>query len=74
MKPGTPTKASHEPCHIPIRMPTNRPNRMPSHHGNAQKLIDSAVQMPTTAATEPTDRSICPVMITNSMPMASTST
>ena len=50
------------------------PNRMPAHQGKPQKLMESAVQMPTTAATEPTDRSIWPVMITNNMPMARTST
>jgi len=52
----------------------NRPNRMPSHQGNAQKLIDKAVQMPTTAATDPTERSIWPVMMTKSMPIARIST
>ena len=52
----------------------SRPKSTPAHHGNFQFWIDSATQMPTTAATEPGARSIWPVMITNNMPTARIST
>ena len=47
---------------------------MAAGHGQCQEYIDSATMMPTNAATDPTDRSMWPAMITMTMPIASTST
>jgi hypothetical protein len=43
---------------------------MASGHGMFQSRIAVATTMPVKAATEPTDRSMCPAMITMTMPMA----
>ncbi len=43
---------------------------MPSGHGTTSLPSVFATQIPTKAATEPTDRSMCPAMITITMPMA----
>ncbi len=43
---------------------------MPAHQGRPQSRIAMATTMPTNAATEPTDRSMWPMMITITMPIA----
>lgn len=70
MKPGMPTYATQKPCHAPMTAPTHSPRRMPSHHGIPQSRIARATMMPVTAATDPTDRSMWPAMITSTMPIA----
>ena len=41
-----------------------------AHTGKSHTAMDCATTMPTTAATEPTDRSMCPAMMTMTMPSA----
>ena len=40
------------------------------YQGRPQSRMKSATQTPTKAATEPTERSMCPAMMTSTMPMA----
>ena len=46
------------------------PTTMPSGHANPQSAIAVATTIPTNAATEPTERSMCPAMITITIPIA----
>ncbi len=70
MNAGTPTYATQKPCHAPITAPMARPNTMAAGQGRSHSVIDLATRMPVKAATEPTERSMCPATITMSMPMA----
>ncbi len=72
MNAGMPTTATQKPCQAPTTAPTARPSRMPTHHGMPQSRMAIATVMPTKAATDPTDRSMCPAMITSTMPIAIT--
>ena len=45
---------------------------MPTHHGAPFWMTRTAETAPVRATTEPTDRSMCPAMITRTMPIAST--
>ena len=45
---------------------------MPTHHGQPFWMTRTAETAPVSATTEPTDRSMCPAMITMTMPMART--
>ena len=40
------------------------------YQGRPQSRMEMATQMPTNAATEPTERSMWPAMMTSTMPMA----
>ena len=60
------------PCHAPTRAPIARPRMIPIHQLRFQSRIAMATQMPTNAATEPTERSMWPAMMTSTMPMART--
>ncbi len=70
MNAGTMIRETQKPCHVPTRMPTTRPTTMPSGQAIPQSAIVLATTMPVNAATEPTDRSMCPAMITITMPIA----
>ena len=43
---------------------------MASPPGKSHTAMDCATTMPTNAATDPTDRSMCPAMMTITMPIA----
>ncbi len=47
---------------------------MPTHHGMPCRTTNCAETPPTSATTEPTDRSMCPAMMTMTMPIARIST
>ncbi len=70
MNAGIPTKATQKPCQAPIAAPTSRPARTPTHQGWSWRITIVALTAPTSATTEPTDRSMCPAMITITMPIA----
>ena len=70
MKAGTITRDTQNPCHMPTRMPATMPTTMPNGHANPQSAIAVATTMPTNAATEPTERSMWPAMITITIPIA----
>ena len=72
MKAGTRIRETQKPCQQPTSTPTIRPTTMPSGQASPQSAIDLATTMPVNAATEPTDRSMCPAMITITMPIDST--
>ena len=46
------------------------PARTPTHHGMPFLITSVAATAPTRATTEPTDRSMWPTTMTNSMPIA----
>lgn len=69
MNPGMPTYAIQKPSQAPMTMPTSMPSSMPAHHGMPKSRMAIATTMPTTAATDPTDRSMWPAMITRTMPI-----
>ena len=70
MNAGMPTYAVQNPCQAPISTPSPSPIRMPRYQGMPQSRMKRATQTPTNAATEPTDRSMWPAMMTRTMPMA----
>ena len=73
MKAGMPTYATQKP--VPGADQQARPPsaaRMPTHHGSPCRMTSTAETAPVSATTEPTDRSMCPPMITMTMPIAST--
>ncbi len=70
MNAGTRTKATQKPCHAPTTAPTARPSRIAAQVGQCHTDMDWATMIPTNAATEPTDRSMCPAMITMTIPSA----
>ena len=74
MNAGTPTIATQKPCQAPMTSPRSRPATTASGHGTWWFATAPATTMPTKAATEPTDRSMCPAMITSAMPTARIST
>ena len=55
-----------------VGIPATMPTMMPRGHAIPQSAMVLATTMPTNAATEPTDRSMCPAMITITMPIART--
>ncbi len=89
MNAGTPTYATHQPCQAPTRAPMINPITSAEstvstcgNHSGAPVMSSSifahfmncATTMPTNAATDPTDRSMWPAMITSTMPTARMST
>ncbi|OQA14165.1 MAG: hypothetical protein BWY62_01117 [Firmicutes bacterium ADurb.Bin356] len=74
IKPGMLNLASQNPCQAPAIAPTAKPISAATHHGRLNSLALSAITIPAKPATEPTDKSICPITITMSIPTASTST
>ena len=70
MKAGTITRDTQKPCHMPTRIPATMPTAMPRGHAIPQSAMVLATTIPTNAATEPTDRSMCPAMITITIPIA----
>ena len=51
-------------------MPTPTPSAIASGQGRFHSDIDFATMMPVNAATDPTDRSMWPMMMTITMPIA----
>ncbi len=72
MKAGMPTKAIQKPCHTPTSAPMPSERMTESHHGRPHCTANTPEQAPTKAATDPTDRSMWPAMMTITMPIAST--
>ncbi len=70
MNAGTITRETQNPCQAPTRIPTTRPTRMPTGQATPQSAMTFATTIPVNAATEPTERSMCPAMITITMPIA----
>ncbi len=70
MNAGIPTKATQKPCQAPMATPTSRPARTPTHQGIPCRTTTVALTAPTSATTEPTERSMCPAMMTITMPIA----
>ena len=70
MKAGMPTEATQKPCQAPTSAPTTRPRTMASGHGTSYRVIAMATVAPTNAATDPTDRSMWPAMMTITIPIA----
>jgi hypothetical protein len=74
MKAGMPTKAIQNPCHAPTAAPTSSATMTAANHGSCHSVMAMAEIAPTIATTEPTERSMCPAMITMTMPTARIST
>src|SRR5579859_1314171 len=74
MKDGTPRWAIHQPWAAPITPPSTRPSAsdaaqfQPAPTGNIW-ACSTAMIMPVKPSTEPTDRSICRVTMTSTMPV-----
>ena len=74
MNAGMPTNATQKPCHAPTTAPTTREIATAAPQGRSQTFILIAATAPTMATIEPTDRSMCPAMMTITIPMARMST
>ena len=72
MKAGMPTRATQKPFHAPTAIPTAIEARTPTHHGKSCWITRMADTAPHSATTEPTDRSMCPAMMTITIPIART--
>lgn len=70
MKDGMPTYAIQKPCQAPAAAPISSATTSASGHGTSCRTIITAAAAPTNAASEPTERSMCPEMMTIIMPMA----
>ena len=71
MNDGMPTYAIQNPCQAPRRAESGA-SATARDHGTSCSIIRIAASAPTNAASEPTDRSMCPAMITITMPIART--
>jgi hypothetical protein len=74
MNAGIPTNATQNPCHAPTTAPTPSARTTAAHQGKPHCIIEIAEIAPTIATTEPTERSMCPAIITTTMPTARMST
>ena len=72
MKAGMPTKATQNPCHAPTSAAMASEMTTASHHGYSIFTARTPEMAPMNAATDPTERSMCPAMMTMTMPMART--
>ncbi|MGX1501912.1 UNVERIFIED_CONTAM: hypothetical protein RKD43_000537 [Streptomyces graminofaciens] len=72
MNDGMPTYAIQKPCHAPASAPIARERTSASTQGTSCSTIITAAAAETKAASEPTDRSMWPEMMTIIMPMPST--
>ncbi len=70
MKAGIPTNATQKPCQAPTTRPTAIAARTPIHHGAPFLMTSVAETAPVSATSEPTDRSMCPAMMTITIPIA----
>ena len=70
MNDGTRTNAIQKPCHAPTSRPNARQTATVSGTDMPFVTIIVAEIAPTTASTEPTERSMSPVRMHGSMPMA----
>ena len=72
MNAGIPTNATQNPCQAPTSAPMSSERMTDSHHGSPSCTANTPEHAPTKAATEPTERSMWPAMITITMPIART--
>jgi hypothetical protein len=72
MNAGMPTKAIQNPCQTPTRAPTNSERTIDNHQGRPHWTANTPETAPTNAATDPTERSMWPAMITITIPIART--
>ncbi len=70
MNAGTIIRATQKPCHVPTRIADDMPTTIPRGQATPQSAMVLATTMPMNAATEPTDRSMWPAMMTMTIPMA----
>ena len=74
MNPGMPSLDKKNPCHAPAIMPITSAIRIATYHGRLNWRAVIAITIEANPATEPTDKSICPITITISIPKAKTNT
>ena len=74
IKPGIPIFATQKPFHAPTRTPIPIPSSTAAHQGKFHFWNAMAMTIPQKPATEPTDKSIWPMTMTISIPMARIST
>lgn len=72
MNDGIPTNAIQNPCQAPITAPASTHTTTATGHGMSLRTMRTADIAPMNPATDPTDRSMWPLMITMTIPMAST--
>ena len=70
MNAGIPKYAIQKPCQAPTSAPTTRQSTTAIGHGMFHCVIITPAMAPVKATTDPTDRSMCPAMMTMTMPMA----
>ena len=70
MNDGMPTYAIQKPWKAPMSPPATRAALTAAGHGRSYRTMSTAADAPVKAAIEPTDRSMWPLMITMTMPMA----